>query len=968
MVLLSLYFSSVEASSQSVESISLIDLEKSIEKPFIYTIEASFQNPFIISGGKAVLYQPTPNSMEIYNYFTNTIVFKYSTNGMITSVDEDGSLLAVGTERGEVILIDESSNYSARRFEAGFGAVSHIQVLSGRYVFALFSDGIMTEYDTRNDSWISYRTFSVNSSTENVQQYQVLDLWKDGGTLLLLCSPSYSPIGKIYLQLVPQTNETAVSGVRVVVNFTDTGFTLSGTTDSEGYIEFGVPPGENTSSTVSIYISSQKAGFFYNFQFSLGDLMNKLTTIAYPPSAQLVSLTYIANNYVLYSAVPVPFPEGLKVTGSFPFSADNVFGIKVEDGSLGFRYMLLISSGGQLVMERLTKSLQLTGKDTYYRADLSSFDADSSGSFIALGFSDGTLISLELESNGYKVFHSYKLTSSPSIIRIESSSPLSIIAYDGSYLSALIYSAENLTLWPILRSENSLGYYVGASLALPGTDDTMLFFFPSYALVIDGLKEIFSFNTLDLRTRTLATLSFRISGEDRSIPGELRLLMSGGITYSATGNGSSPIIMRNVLPGNYTLTVYPSQNIYDPVTVPISIAGSGVFNVSLPLHQFNLTVSLTDALSNGPPKGTFSYSLSKQGVSLASGTWDPSSGVLNLNATYGSYTLTLNPQFSSIYPAIQLPISVPDNTSILLTLQRQSYLYGVQVIDASTKNPASGTFEVTVIDTMNRTHTGVTDYGTIAYISMDDVGNMTIIVTPSDSRSSQMYYPVETSAFVSIQMVNPVLVQRRNYTLAITVMVLDTKIPATGATVKVASYSATVGPNGTVSFILPADTYTVYVQGGIYVSSQKAVDLYSNSSVTIGVRRIVGTLTVKVSQPGGTPLSNAYVSIDGIDNVNSFTFITDITGEITTNVPLGLYKITVSAPDYVTQVQVWNISSPSPQTLEFKMSYTPLGYFKVYGIYVLIIAVAVVVILYMRRYVKKRLDLLTQRELEEEVF
>ncbi|MEM0020998.1 MAG: carboxypeptidase-like regulatory domain-containing protein [Fervidicoccaceae archaeon] len=963
-----LSFFTITASSQSIESISLNELEKTVGKPFIYGIDASFPNPWIVNRGSSFLYQPDSDHIQIYDYFNNAIKFTYSINGIVTSVDESYPLLAIGTSKGEVIFIDESLNYTVKKFEGSFGSVTKVLALSSRYVYALFSDGSLIQYDSMSDSWITYRPFSYSTTSENVQQYQVLDIWKDGGNLLLLCSPIYSPVGKIYIQLSPATNETSISGIKIILNFTDTGFLLTGTTDENGLVQFGVPPGETPSSQVSIYISSSKPNFFYLYTSTLGDLLNKMNVISYPPqSLPLIYLSYVSTNYMLYLATPSP--SGLKVINSISFTADSVKGLLVEDGSLGFKYLLLLSRGGYLSIDRLSPSLILLGRDTYSRTELSAFDSDSSGNYLLLGFTDGTLVALKLTQQGYNVFHSYKLTSSPTLVKVISTSPLSIITYDGNYLSALIYSQSNYTFWPILRTSDSFGYYVGeGSLALFGTDETLIFFSPSRTFVLDGIKEIFAYNTLDLRTRTLSTIKINVLGEDGSIPTSFSAILKGKITYVSNATGEKPLIFRNVLPDNYTLTVIPSQNIYDSLSVKLSVTGDGTFNISLPLHVFTVTFELIDNLTGGPPKGNFSYNLVPQRGNATIGSWEPSKGDLKLNITYGLYTIALTPQFSSIYPTISYSFSVPENLNIILNIARLSYLFGVQVIDSLTNSPASGAFKVEIIDTLGNVHQGTTDFNSIAYVTLNDVGNMSILISPADEITSKTFYELATSYYIDSQMVKQFSLVRRNYTLTISIIDLDTNIPASGITVKISSYTRVVGANGTYVFELPANTYVATVQGGIYVPTQRTISLYDNSSITIGVRRIVGTLTVRILQSGGTPISNAIINIDGIDNVNSYTFISDYTGEITVNLPLGLYKITVRAADYVPQVQVWNVSSTSPQTVEIRMSYTLLGYFKAYGIYMLIIAVSAILILYMRRYVRRRLDLLAQKELEEEVF
>jgi hypothetical protein len=955
----------LQASAQGIESISLSDLENTVQKPFIYTIENSFPNPFIINGGRSILYQPDPNSLSIYDYFYNKKIFNYSINGLITSVDESFPILVVGTDKGEVLVLDESNGYSPKKFEGSFGAVKQVLALGGKYAYVLFSDGSMLQYDVGSDSWIAYRSFALNVTTEKTQQYQVLRMWKDGGNILLLCMPVYTPIGKIYIQLSPATNATSVAGVGVILNFTDTGFVLSSKTDESGYAEFSVPPGESASAFVQIYIASEKAGFYYLISYTLGELMNKLSVFTYPPSnAPLVSVKIAASNYVLYSASPSS--SGLNFVNNYSFTADSVNDLLILDGSLGFKYILLDSKGGAQEITRLTSSLVSSGKDTFSRTEVTALDSDASGRFLVLGFSDGTLIAFRLDGGSYSAFQSYKLSSQPVLLHVSSSSPLSVITYDGIYLQALRYNQNNFTLWPILRGESYLGYIMGGvEKAYMGTEDTALFFTGTETIVLDGVLETYSYYSLDLRTRTLSTVTIYVNGEDGSIPSSFSATLEGRIVYSQRGGGGQPIVFRNVLPENYTLRIVPDQNIYDPISIDLHVTGSGSFNATLPLHVFNVTFALIDSLTNGPPKGSFVYIVNPPRGNATSGTWIPSEGPLSINATYGKYTMTLSPEYSSIYSTFSISFSVPENLSLSLSIDRHPFVYGVQVLDSTSKAPAIGSFLVEIVDTLGVSHSAYTDLNSIAYVSLNDVGNMNISVTPADDATSKIYKSASFEKSIYFQVVSPFYINRNNYTLTLIVKDLDTNIPASGANVKIGPYSQTVGPNGTLQFVLPAGNYTVTVQGGIYATAQKAILLSGNVTQEVGVRRILGTITVRVYQAGGTPIANAIVSIDGIDNINTFTFVTDYTGEISTNIPLGLYKITVTASDYVTQTKVWNISNTTPQLVEVKMNYTVLGYFKAYGIYILVIIVAAALILYMRRYVKKRLDVLAQKELEE---
>ncbi|AFH42687.1 carboxypeptidase-like regulatory domain-containing protein [Fervidicoccus fontis] len=953
------------ASSQSVYVPTLQSIEGVVQKPFVYEIDSSFLNPYVLSDGSSILYQPSPAFVEIYNFYTNETELRYSVNGYVTAVDEGWPYIVVGTSTGEVLIIDESSNYSVRRFEAGFSQVSQLYVLDSRYVLSLFSDGSMLQYDILNDSWIAYRPLSFNSTAESVQSYQVLSIWKDGGSVLLLCTPTFAGSNKIYIQLVPSSNSTSVSGIEVLVNFTGVNLISKGITDSNGSLEVSVPSGASLSSSVDIYIASQKSGFYYYAQYILGSIINTLVTIPYPPSSmQIVRVTYFASNYILYKATPSP--SGLVFTNTYSFSADRVIGLLSTDNSLGFKYILLLSESGTLNIIRLSQFLQPIGNDTYYMCNVSSFDSTKDGSYLILGYPDGTLIAFSYNGKGYSAFHSYKLTSSPSLLKALSSSPLSIIAFDGNYFNALIYSPQNNTLWPILRDENSLGYSIGGVIKSYLTNqDRALFFTGSSLLVVDGISEIFSFSYLNMSERALCSVEISVYGADGSTPQSFSISLSGPADYYTGVVYNNTVLFKDVVQGAYTLTVTPYQSIYDPEAVSIDVTGSSRIPIALSLHVFQVSIGLMDTLIKAPPKGSFQYSLYYPSGNTSSGTWIPQYQHLLLNLTYGQYAIDIIPSYSSIYQKERIYFSVPENLSFEVNLSRTTYVFGIQVIDQLTGSPAKGTFLITLNDTLGNSYSSVTQYNTIAYFTLNDVGNMSVEISPSGGSSAQMYQPTSTTVPAYSSMVYPISIERNNYTLTISVRDLDSGAYARGANVSIGGLEYTVPSNGTISIILPSDTYTVNVGGGIYQSYLQAVNLYGNTSISIGLRRLFGSLDIIVSLGSGSPISGAVVNIEGLDNKNSYTFITDSTGEVRASIPYGLYAINVTAPYCSSFTQIINVNSSSIQTIYVKMSYTLLGYFRAYLIYIVIIAIAAVAIVISRRYVKKRLELLSQQEVEE---
>lgn len=958
-----LYFSvlsvTIEASATSLSSI-----ESSYQKPFVLELHQKFTNPFVTSDGKYIIFQPEPQKIEIYDFYNNLSLFEYTVTGSITSIADSATRIAVGTDKGEVIVFDKlTQSFMYHRFEAGFGSVAKLYVSLDRYVSVLFSDGSFVLYDIQSDGWFSYRPMSSSSTTEAVSNYQFLNFWGDGPNLVILAKPIFQSQGKIFLKLIPQDNLTKVSGLRVIANFTKSRTVLTSTTDSNGTVSFDVPQYESTDSQVLFFIESQSfQGFSYLVSARLADILNTVFQIPYPSSSYPLVLTpFVSNNYVLYLASPSQ--NGLQFQRSFPFQCDSVIGLSVLDNSLGIKYLLFDNFNSSIEVLMLSSSLDYMGRSTFYKAGPVSFASTTSGSFAMLGYPDGTLIVLQFKGGSYYVFHSYKLSGTPILLTTLSSSPLEAVAVDSSFVYALKYSDSLKSLVPILRNSNSLGFPIPMPQKAYLSPNDFLFIFSDSGLVlVDGFSYIFSYDTLDLNSRRPFTVVIQVYGADGKVVSGANVSLIGNLVYSSNTDESGLSVFQNVFPGAYNLTVIPVSPNYDAYSAQVNLTTASTINVTLPLHIFSLKLSIIDTYTNSTPIDNMSYSLISNDRVLQRGII--SNGVAVFILTYGTYRVVVEPvTYIFLYKTTSLTFDVPVNGSIVLSMTRSSYPIAVQVVDSATGKPAQGNFLVEIKDTTGRVYNSTTGFETNAIFNVLDVGNFTVYVIPNDNVTSSIYMPSTTTLSVIGSMNYHVYVNRKAYNLTVKLVDGDSGSIPQGVTLFIDGAQQNL-TGGTFVAKLLAGQHKIEVKGPMYQDFAQQINLVQDSILNVSLSRKLSQLVVVVLSSQGSPIAGAKVEINGIDNLRSYFFITDPTGQISIFAPYGTYMLNASAVDFNSASKVVTLSSGSFQQ-ELVLSPTLLGYFKMYGVYLVVAVVAVVLILYMRRYVKKRLELLLQEEAGE---
>lgn len=362
---------------------------------------------------------------------------------------------------------------------------------------------------------------------------------------------------------------------------------------------------------------------------------------------------------------------------------------------------------------------------------------------------------------------------------------------------------------------------------------------PSPDIGIDLVDDTVMPVTLN-RTRYTVTLRIvdGVTGKDALGTFKLKI---GDLDFGLVSSGA-----RVVVPyGDFMLVVEPSEGnyaMYRGVTEAISVRGDINYSVTVARNQYKVILAVADSLA-GPlvaPVNIFD-----NGTII---------GIINKGETqtqfmlvYGVHNIRVVPKpgYEYVYVPAELTINVTGPLTASATIQRQTYIINLTIIDDLTKGKPIGGFTVYVNDSVV-----AKDVTTNATIELP-YGNYVLRVEPAKN-FEKVYEPSDEINVMLKNNVNiTVDVKRKSYVLTLKI-VNDMGTPLQNAETLI--YSSTRGMlvasmlsdnSGVVALTLPYDTYSIHVSFGGYSDQEVTIELDSTKDASITMYPLPLTLVFR---------------------------------------------------------------------------------------------------------------------------
>uniref|UniRef100_A0A7C4NT27 PEGA domain-containing protein n=1 Tax=Ignisphaera aggregans TaxID=334771 RepID=A0A7C4NT27_9CREN len=408
--------------------------------------------------------------------------------------------------------------------------------------------------------------------------------------------------------------------------------------------------------------------------------------------------------------------------------------------------------------------------------------------------------------------------------------------------------------------------------------------------------------------------------------------------------------------GNYTVRLRPLEGVYE----------ASDFTVSIPrITSYTFTLTRVRYRVELIPRDPYSITLIApidvyiNGTLIKTNTTDP---FLNVTLPYGWWLIRVAPVkgFEKIYSETELALHVNTNLRHEIEIRRIMYSITLNVVDIFGKIVSPVDINIKGPITFSQT---IEPPGKPLYLVLP-YGEYDVDIVPYNT---SIYLPYNMKLLADSPRSITLTIQRVKYKLGVNVydrfgLIGRFELRINGTTIanNVGRYSEAEIPYGTYTVQLTP----MYGFDTIYQSSRLVtISITSNVNITIPVERRVYNLKVVVME-GTTPVGNAIVDVYNEDiNILVTSLPTDPnTGDITTKLPYGNYRLIVKHPQYKDAVLIISVTGDTNQVMFLEPTVTTLilRYLPIIGVLVGA-SLAVYIITKIRAIMAKRL-------VEEEMF
>lgn len=251
-----------------------------------------------------------------------------------------------------------------------------------------------------------------------------------------------------------------------------------------------------------------------------------------------------------------------------------------------------------------------------------------------------------------------------------------------------ILSLEPLQL-PLLRFNASLTYKFPEAVFADSSLDLSLVVVGggSKLLIVKDLNkyiETYGNKPIDIDSIKLPSLTLNIlMPNGTGVSGAKVVFTYGGLSREFISDSEGKIILSNIFPGRYVVSIYPPTRHLQPATLVIDVPGVMHYSYTAVLNytKYILNLRLIDELGGGPQVPLDIY---LNNTLLVSNFMNET---YSTKIPHGYYNLTVRPvrSHSYFYNDLSTPLLMDDNLELTLTLERKSHVVTLNIVDGVSK-------------------------------------------------------------------------------------------------------------------------------------------------------------------------------------------------------------------------------------------------------------------------------------------
>lgn len=305
----------------------------------------------------------------------------------------------------------------------------------------------------------------------------------------------------------------------------------------------------------------------------------------------------------------------------------------------------------------------------------------------------------------------------------------------------------------------------------------------------------------------------------------------------AVRNLTSVTYVLGLSPGDHIIRVEPEPLFiysYVPQEFTLTMSKDMTYVIELKRRTYELTLQIID------PEGSVVAPLNVyvNETLIISNTSEQS---LRLTLVFGNYSISIRPLlgYKNAYEELNFNVSMRGNLRKEITLQRKYYMLKLRVTDKLLAGEPIDLVRVYVDDVFINETKEFPLYINLTY------GPHKIKVEPADPK---IYESAEESVFINGNMSKVINVDRKRYTIAVTVQ-NDIGEPAHSAFVRayseIGTYQDITDVRGTGFLIVPYGTYTLEISYPGYIKFIQAIDVNNNRELTVVLKPTIQTLIIR---------------------------------------------------------------------------------------------------------------------------
>jgi len=665
-------------------------------------------------------------------------VHTYPILGTVTSADVDrlpgASYLALGSDMGEVLVVNVSSFQPIFRYVQGYATpVVRIRV-ADRKVLALFgsSPPRVRIFDLDRGGWVELGDVVPTAVRIPMQGYLVSDadmlteLTGRGRSSRPIAAVAFTAIGDtgIRLVVVNGTTNEPIAGATVFAYIENqAAFSTMATTDRNGTaLLFSSAP----ILSAAFYVKIGRVCYRRHFEELNFKTPGRIYELPVPLRVSREAIapcpTYTVSMHIDVLDLTSDTPSRLaRIAVESTHQRVDILGfLEVPEGR-NFKYLLVL--GGyftDLVPGYLIRFYYLDNKfrivddnSTWYPVEgaVTSFSYSDDGDAIVVGTSAGVIhVFLYSKSRGrYVLLWSYRLPGAVRSIAVSNTvgnatTVRGVVAADSSGNTQILLLNDTV-MKPLFRIDEALFFSTGAGTVAATSTDLDI-------VVLSSAGGVY----LCLGVGSTALKHAPLNPEDHVlIPAEILVLDPRGEPISGAvvelvAPGTGRVVVRNTTdisgklevkylkPGEYLLKVFTGRGYLEDITIPIHVSrDSPKIVVSAEYRPVEVIIRFVDAYTKRRIAEPVLLRLNGEEIVI-----EPEKPEAVVKLLPGNYTLSVEPIATlgeePLYNPATLSFAVPLNRSITVELTRRNLTVSLEIVDKLAHSPLRESFRVVVTD------------------------------------------------------------------------------------------------------------------------------------------------------------------------------------------------------------------------------------------------------------------------------